>query len=84
MALALPGPRGLFSHMQAALASKVGSRVALRKGDCSWATIKLVLGWVIDTERMTIHLPPHCVERLAKILVSIPVTQKRTSVKKWH
>ena len=33
---------------------------------------------------MTIHLPPHRVERLAEILASIPVTQKRTSVKKWH
>ena len=31
----------------------------LRKGDCSWATAKLSLGWIIDTELMTIHLPPH-------------------------
>jgi len=56
----------------------------LRNGDCSWATVKLVLGWIIDTESMTIHLPPHRVTRLAEILASIPVTQKRTSVKKWH
>ena len=52
-------------------------------------TIKLVLGWVINTEAMTIHLPPHrierlSIERLSEILASIPVTQKRTSVKKWH
>lgn len=33
---------------------------------------------------MTIHNPPHCVTRLAEILASIPVTQKRTSVKKWN
>ena len=33
---------------------------------------------------MTVHLPKHCVERLAEILASIPATQKRTSVKKWH
>ena len=61
--------------------------VSLKKlinGDCSWATIKLVLGWIINTESMTIHLPPHRVTRLAEILASIPVTQKRTSVKKWH
>ena len=32
MALALPGARGLFSHMQSALAAKVGARVALCKG----------------------------------------------------
>ena len=56
----------------------------LAKGDCSWSTIKLVLGWIINTVSMTIHLPPHRVERLAEILASIPITQKRTSVKKWH
>merc|ERR1712115_730160 len=56
----------------------------LRQGDCSWATVKLVLGWIIDTESMTIHLPPHRVKRLAEVLASIPVTQKRTSIKKGH
>ena len=56
----------------------------LRQGDCSWGTVKLVLGWIIDTVNMTIHLPPHRVERLAEILDSIPKTQRRTSVKKWH
>merc|ERR1712197_85496 len=29
----------------------------LQQGDCSWGTIKLVLGWVIDTVAMTIQLP---------------------------
>ena len=33
---------------------------------------------------MTIQLPPHRVDRLAEILASIPPTQRRTSVKKWH
>jgi len=56
----------------------------LKKGDCSWSTIKVILGWIIDTVNMTIQLPPHRVERLAEILSSIPVTQKRTSVRKWH
>ena len=56
----------------------------LLKGDCSWGTIKNVLGWIIDTVAMTIHLPQHRAERLAEILSSIPITQKRTSVKKWH
>ena len=62
--------------------------VSLKKlcqGDCSWDTIKLVLGWVIDTERMTLHhLPQHRVNRLWEILDSIPPSQKRTSVKKWQ
>ena len=56
----------------------------LKQGDCTWSTVKLVLGWVIDTLSMTIHLPPHRVERLWEILDSIPTSQKRTSVKKWH
>ena len=46
--------------------------------------MKLVLGWIIDTETMAIHLPPHRVERLAEVLANIPITQKRTSVKEWH
>ena len=56
----------------------------LRKGDCSWSTVKLILGWIIDTVTMTISLPPHRVTRLAEILSSLPRSQKRTSVKKWH
>ena len=56
----------------------------LRKGDVSWSTIKTILGWIINTTAMTIALPPHRQERLGEILASIPVTQKRTTVKKWH
>ena len=56
----------------------------LMQGDCSWSTIKLVLGWIIDSVNMSIHLPPHRLERLSEILASIPTTQRHTSVKKWH
>ena len=56
----------------------------LRKGDCSWSTCKMILGWMLNTIDMTITLPEHRVERLAQILASIPITQKRTSVDKWH
>jgi hypothetical protein len=56
----------------------------LREGDCSWGTLKLTLGWIINTINMTIQLPPHCVEQLAEIFASIPSTQRRTSVKKSH
>jgi hypothetical protein len=56
----------------------------LKQGDCSWGTIKNVLGWIVDTVAMTVHLPLHRAERLAEILASIPITQKRTSVKNWH
>ena len=30
----------------------------LRQGDCSWAPIKTMLGWIINTVNMTVHLPP--------------------------
>ena len=43
-----------------------------------------VLGWIIDTLKMTIELPPHRVERLNEILASMPRSQKRVSVKKWQ
>jgi hypothetical protein len=56
----------------------------LRQGDCSWDTVKLILGWIVDTVNMTLELPPHRVVRLREILDSIPRTQRRTSAKKWH
>ena len=56
----------------------------LLQGDCSWSTVKLVLGWIIDTVNMTIQLPQHRIDRLWEIINSIPRHQKRTSVKKWH
>jgi hypothetical protein len=56
----------------------------LHQGDLSWSTVKTILGWIINTATMTIHLPPHRVTRLGEILASIPKSQKRTSIKKWH
>ena len=56
----------------------------LRQGDCSWSTVKTVLGWIIDTVAMTIQLPPHRQERLGEILASLPASQKRIGVTKWH
>jgi hypothetical protein len=54
------------------------------EGDGSWSTIKLVLGWILDTESLTIRLPPHCVERLWEILDKIPPTQRWISIRKWR
>jgi hypothetical protein len=56
----------------------------LLQGDACWTTRKVILGWIIDTLKMTIELPQHRIERLAEILESIPRTQKRTTVKKWQ
>jgi hypothetical protein len=43
-----------------------------------------VLGWVIDSEALTISLPPHKVSRLKEILDEVPSAQRQISVKKWH
>ncbi len=56
----------------------------LKQGDCSWVFIKQVLGWIIDTTTLTIQLPAHRIARLAEILDSIPLTQRRTSLTKWQ
>jgi hypothetical protein len=56
----------------------------MKKGDASWETRKLILGWIIDTILMTLEMPAHRQERLHEILHSIPPTQKRMSVKAWH
>jgi hypothetical protein len=56
----------------------------LRQGDAFWETRKLTLGWIINTIRMTLELPPHRKERLLAILGEIPSTQTRISVEKWQ
>jgi hypothetical protein len=56
----------------------------LRQGDARWSTLKKVLGWLIDSVAMTITLPPRRLTRLANLLASIPITQRRLSLKKWH
>jgi len=56
----------------------------LRQGDCSWNTVKKVLGWIIDTVAMTIQLPPRRQEHLGEILASLPADQKRIGLTKWH
>ena len=56
----------------------------LAKGDAAWGTRKIVLGWLIDTVRRTIELPPHRVLRLHEILDSIPRHQRRTSRRIWQ
>ncbi len=56
----------------------------LHAGDCSWGTMKLVLGWIINTVAMTTTLPPHCVACLVEILNAFPATQWQTSMKRQH
>lgn len=54
----------------------------LLKGDGSWCTRKLILGWIVDTIRQTIELPPHRKDTLADIFEEVADT-KRISSKKW-
>jgi hypothetical protein len=54
----------------------------LLKGDGSWATRKLLLGWIVDTQRQTIELPAHRKLELAQIFSSLHHS-KRVSNKRW-
>ena len=54
------------------------------KGDASWATHKRILGWDIDSEALTLHLPPHRHARLREILSWLLPPHKRLAVSKWH
>ena len=40
----------------------------LEKGDGAWATRKTILGWILDTLRQTLELPPHRKVKLAGLL----------------
>ena len=56
----------------------------LDAGDCSWSICQTMLGWIVNFINMTIALPPHRVARLKEIVHSIPRTQQRVGVDKWH
>jgi hypothetical protein len=55
----------------------------LRKGDAAWSTLKIVLGWLLDTIQNTISLPPHRADRLLAIFHDLR-DRTRVSVKKWQ
>ena len=55
----------------------------LKKGDGTWATIKIILGWLIDTIAQTIQLPKHRSDRLVAMLESLD-GRKRVCTSDWH
>ena len=55
----------------------------LLKGDVAWETRKLLLGWIVDTVRQTIELPPHRKITLAAIFSDL-ASMSRVSQKKWQ
>jgi hypothetical protein len=52
------------------------------KGDATWATRKVILGWMLNTCAMMIQLPPHRVTNLFELLYSFAPKQRRTTVNK--
>jgi hypothetical protein len=55
----------------------------IANGDATLSTTKRILGWDIDTHRMTLSLPQHRLDALNTLLLST-LNKKRTSRKKWH
>lgn len=71
-----PLPTDKF-HNEAASVKK------LLQGDGSWATHKLILGWILDILLGTIELPPHRHKCLCRIFDDL-WGKHRVSTKKWH
>jgi hypothetical protein len=80
----LNNSRRVLFHTLDELFREPASTKKLAKGDGHWETRKLILGWIIDTLRMTTELPPHRNGRLKELLDSVPLGQKQTSIKKWQ
>ena len=55
----------------------------LLKGDGSWATRKLILGWIIDTLRQTLEIPAYRKAMLADIFEDLK-GRKRVGRKAWQ
>jgi hypothetical protein len=56
----------------------------LRKGDATWSTRKVILGWIIDSIQLTLELPFHLIARLFELLDSVVSSQRRVSTRKWQ
>ena len=74
----LAQPRANEPHRVEAVSIK-----KLLKGDGAWATRKLILGWILDTVRQTIELPPHRKQTLADMFTHLS-SVRRLSRKKWQ
>ena len=56
----------------------------LRKGDATWSTQKVVLGWTIDTVKKVLTLPEDFKSNLIALLNTIPPSASRCSQQRWH
>lgn len=55
----------------------------LLKGDATWSTQKVILGWLLDTATQTLQLPERRYQRLQAIFDELR-DRKRCSVRKWQ
>ena len=56
----------------------------LGKGYATWATQKLVLGWILDTVEETILLPQRPLDCLRAVLDALPRSKMCIAVSAWH
>jgi hypothetical protein len=59
------------------------SRTKLQQGDGTWATSKVMLGWLLDTSDKTLRLPQHKADRLVHLVEEF-LPLKRTSRQRWQ
>ena len=60
------------------------SQKKFSKGEAAWSTRAVILGWIVDTVKGTIELPPHRLQRLHDILENLPRTRKHIKSKSWQ
>lgn len=75
--------RQLQSHDPATREEPI-SLSKLLKGESYWETRKVILGWILDSAKQTIELPPHRLARLYAILDDLVPSKKRIATKRWH
>ena len=56
----------------------------LRKGDAAWSTMKVILGWAIDTAKQVLTLPEDRKSSLLALLDTVPPIASRCSRRRWH
>lgn len=54
------------------------------KGDACWSTRKRILGWDMDTDSLSLHLPPHRLDWLREVLSWLLPPRKQLSIARWH
>ncbi len=80
----------LLHHLSSMFADKdtsprrlIVSASKVAKGDATFSTSKCILGWNVDTHRMTIHLPEHRLHRLQSV-VENTLARPHTTRSRWR